>query len=296
VRSAKVTTLKRGTTVQVAGKVKGRNWYLVERGDKPLGYVYGELLMEPEAAKLALGPQLPISLERRSWLERMNQKRSRTALTSTSGGVEPVHESGGGHSVFAKAFLVALEENDGVLDGQALFDRVKRPVVINSDQTPAYSDIRYAGHDGGEFMFVPLVLAVSEFGRYHALVIGNNDYHQLPKLTTAVGDAEAVATLLEEKYGFRVTKLINATRRDITGAFNQLRATLTEKDNLLVYYAGHGALDAGSKTGYWLPVDAEPDDDSNWFSNTRLTNYVGAIVARHVLVVSDSIYVGNVVR
>ena len=46
------------------------------------------------------------------------------------------------------------------------------------------------------------------------------------------GDAEAVAALLEEKYGFRVTKLINATRLDITGAFNRLRQTLTEKDNL----------------------------------------------------------------
>ncbi len=53
-----------------------------------------------------------------------------------------------------------------------------------------------------------------EFGRYHALVIGNNDYEQLRNLTTAVGDADAVAKLLEEKYGFNVTKLINATRRD----------------------------------------------------------------------------------
>ena len=29
-----------------------------------------------------------------------------------------------------------------------------------------------------------------EFGRYHALVIGNNDYKHLPKLQTAVSDAE----------------------------------------------------------------------------------------------------------
>ncbi len=78
-----------------------------------------------------------------------------------------------------------------------------------------------------------------EFGRYHALVIGNNDYQHLRKLSTAVADAEAVAALLEDKYGFKVTKLINATRRDITGAFNRLRQALTEKDNLLVYYAGH---------------------------------------------------------
>jgi hypothetical protein len=80
-------------------------------------------------------------------------KRSRTALVS--GGLEPVMDSGGGgHSVFAKAFLDALENNRAVMEGQALFDAVKRPVVLNSDQTPQYSDIRKAGHDGGEFMFV----------------------------------------------------------------------------------------------------------------------------------------------
>ena len=61
---------------------------------------------------------------------------------------------GGGHSVFAKAFMDALEENTSVLEGQALFDRIKRPVALNSDQTPAYSDIRKSGHEGGDFMFV----------------------------------------------------------------------------------------------------------------------------------------------
>ncbi len=92
-------------------------------------------------------------------------------------------------------------------------------------------------------------LPENEFGRYHALVIGNNDYQHLRNLTTAVGDADAVAKLLEQKYGFQVTKLINATRRDIAGALNRLRQTLTEKDNLLVYYAGHGVLDEEAGAG-----------------------------------------------
>ena len=35
------------------------------------------------------------------------------------------------------------------------------------------------------------------FGNYHALVIGNNDYGDLPKLKTAVNDAKSVAALLE---------------------------------------------------------------------------------------------------
>ncbi len=129
-----------------------------------------------------------------------------------------------------------------------------------------------------------------EFGRYHALVMGNNDYVHLRKLTTAVGDADAVAKLLEERYGFRVTKLINATRRQITGAFNDLRKTLTERDNLLVYYAGHGVLDEEAGAGYWQPVDARSDDDSNWFSNTRLTNYLTLATARRVVRGSENIH------
>ena len=92
-------------------------------------------------------------LERDAWLKRMTRKRSRTALVS--GGLEPVIDSGGGeHSVFAKAFLGALRENQDVLDGQAMFTAVKRPVALESDQTPQYSDIRRSGHDGGDFLFV----------------------------------------------------------------------------------------------------------------------------------------------
>ena len=38
--------------------------------------------------------------------------------------------------------------------GAALYNAIKRPVVLNADQTPQYSDIRRAGHEGGDFLFV----------------------------------------------------------------------------------------------------------------------------------------------
>ncbi|MCC6471959.1 MAG: SEL1-like repeat protein [Alphaproteobacteria bacterium] len=91
--------------------------------------------------------------DRMVWLRRIMAKRARTVLSS--GGNEPVLDSGGGeHSVFAKAFLNALGESGEVIDGVTLFEKVRRPVVLNSDQTPQYADIRNAGHDGGEFVFV----------------------------------------------------------------------------------------------------------------------------------------------
>ncbi len=30
----------------------------------------------------------------------------------------------------------------------------------------------------------------------------------------------------------------------------------------MIYYAGHGNLDIDSDEGYWLPVDAEPDNQA----------------------------------
>ncbi len=80
----------------------------------------------------------------------MNNKRSRTVLVS--GGLEPVID--GKRSIFAKAFLDALRDNTGVLDGQHLFSTIGRPVALESSQTPQYSDIRRSGHEGGDFLFV----------------------------------------------------------------------------------------------------------------------------------------------
>ncbi len=88
-----------------------------------------------------------------SVFEKLASRRSRTALTS--GGLEPVEDDGGsGHSVFAEAFLDALRDNPGVLEGQGLFAAIRRPVMVNADQSPEYGDIRKAGHDGGDFLFV----------------------------------------------------------------------------------------------------------------------------------------------
>jgi hypothetical protein len=140
-------------------------------------------------------------------------------------------------------------------------------------------------------------IAELDFGRFTALVIGNDKYQNgLPKLKTAVGDAVAVAQVLKKAYGFKVTLLTNATRAQMLAAMNQLRQTLTWDDNLLIYYAGHGSFDASGDEGYWLPVDARPQDPTNWISNADITTMLKAIQARHIIVVADSCYSGSLSR
>lgn len=143
---------------------------------------------------------------------------------------------------------------------------------------------------------IPSRSRASKFGTYHALVIGNGDYRHLPKLDTAVADADAVAAVLREQYHFNVTLIRNATRYDILSALNRMRAELTEEDNLLIYYAGHGELDKVNMRGQWLPIDAERNSSANWISNVAITDILNAMNARHVMVVSDSCYSGALTR
>ena len=87
-------------------------------------------------------------------LQDLAQRRARVVMTS--GGLEPVADGRGGtHSAFASAFLSVLRENQGILDTATLFERMKRPVMLAAEQTPQLADIRRAGHEGGDFLFVP---------------------------------------------------------------------------------------------------------------------------------------------
>jgi uncharacterized caspase-like protein len=134
------------------------------------------------------------------------------------------------------------------------------------------------------------------FGSYQALVIGINGYTHLPKteqLTTAVNDANAVAQLLLERYGFNVKVLRDARRQTILTELARLRAELTEADALLLYYAGHGYVDPHSKRGYWWPSDADPNDPATWIANGEVSDQLKALKAKHVLIVADSCYSGT---
>jgi uncharacterized caspase-like protein len=135
-----------------------------------------------------------------------------------------------------------------------------------------------------------------DFGEYHALVIGNSQYKHLPKLNSTIADADAMSAMLQDRYGFKVTKLIDATRYDILSALNTLRSELDEDDNLLVYYAGHGEMDQVNERGHWLPIDAEETSTANWISNVAITDILNAMSVRKVLVVADSCYSGSMTR
>jgi hypothetical protein len=133
-------------------------------------------------------------------------------------------------------------------------------------------------------------------GKYYSLIIGNNDYRYLSRLQTAVNDATMIEKILKELYGFESRLLLNATRKDILSAINELRNRLSERDNLLIYYAGHGEFDRSADKAYWLPVDALRDDPTDWIIADDITSSIRRLSSRHVLIVSDSCYSGTLTR
>jgi len=135
-------------------------------------------------------------------------------------------------------------------------------------------------------------------GRFFALVIGNSQYEHLPRVASAENDAKAMAALLRESYGFEVTLLLNAKNAKILSTLYSLSQNLAENDNLVVFYTGHGKRDLRNRRGWWLPVDAVADNEArtNWLPNQEVSDRLALIPARHILVMADASYVGDITR
>jgi len=140
--------------------------------------------------------------------------------------------------------------------------------------------------------------------RYHALVIGINDYRHWQDLRQARQDAEKVAGILRDEYGFGDVVTLydrDATRDSVVLTIRSLTRQLGRNDSLLVYFAGHGYFDRVSAEGYWVTAEARERIGSepaitDWLDNSTLRKLVGAMQARHVLVVSDSCFSGSLFR
>jgi uncharacterized protein len=167
----------------------------------------------------------------------------------------------------------------------------ERLATLPKMRTPQSSQISTQGRPTAD----PRTLGKLNFGRYYALVIGNQHYTSMQHLQTPLRDAERAAKVLADKYGFTVQVLEDANDISMLRAINDLNSVLQPDDNVLIYYAGHGTrLQSGqTESGYWLPVNADPPPkDTYWVPNEQITGHLGRLKAKRVLVVADSCYAG----
>ncbi len=96
------------------------------------------------------------------------------------------------------------------------------------------------------------------YAQRKALVIGNDNYTQVSKLTNAVADAEAMAKSLEG-VGYKVTKHVNLDERRFKQVLRDFRQNVQGGDEVLFFFAGHG-VQLGN-ANYLLPVDIRGDGE-----------------------------------
>lgn len=153
--------------------------------------------------------------------------------------------------------------------------------------------------------YVPPVLTfaekVNKESIYYGLIIGIENYmdDDLNDLENPIDDAQLLYNVLINDYTFEaenVDIIKDATFQDISNSFQILSKKVTSNDNLLIFYAGHGWWDKNSSIGYWLPSDASDDNNTFWFRNSTLVDYLKEVKSKHTLLITDACFGGSIFR
>ena len=147
-------------------------------------------------------------------------------------------------------------------------------------------------------------------GRRYAVLIANQAYGPdtgLPKLETPVADADAIAAVLTGRYGFttelalpdgRKLPLVlkDAGRNDILFRLEDVARNVGPKDQVLIYYAGHGVYEQMTSLAFWVPADARVGYSSSFLSADDISSAIKRMQAGNVILISDSCYSGSLMR
>ena len=141
----------------------------------------------------------------------------------------------------------------------------------------------------------------SVIGKFYALIIAVQDYQDksVNSLDYPIQDATRLKNILTTKYTFDEDNIIllkNPDRATIINKLDALTRTITEDDNLLIFYAGHGYWDEMLKQGFWLPSNAGRNSRSEWLSNSAVRDYLGGIKAKHTLLIADACFSGSIFK
>ena len=155
------------------------------------------------------------------------------------------------------------------------------------------------------FLTLTFVLGFDDNNIYDkswALVVGINDYNNIPNLNYAVEDALAIKNMLINVHGFprkNVRYLIDkeATQSNIKKELSNLMKNAGENDRVVFYFAGHGetaelGLEEGD-IGFLLPADGDVED--LYFSAIdmeELKRISKFSKAKHMLFLVDACYGG----
>ncbi|MEO0349647.1 MAG: caspase family protein [Cyanobacteria bacterium P01_A01_bin.15] len=143
-----------------------------------------------------------------------------------------------------------------------------------------------------------------------ALIVGVNQYQNLPSLTAAAKDAEGVANVLETHGDFRVRRLpeVIENQRPHVGrqtlvSAQQLEASLVRlllpkgdhiPEAVFFYFSGHGfQREIGIREGYLATSDTQPGSANGGLSLSWLRRLIRHSPVRQIIIILDCCHSGE---
>jgi hypothetical protein len=148
----------------------------------------------------------------------------------------------------------------------------------------------------------------------HALLIGIDNYRNVPPLRGALNDINLTQQLLRERFGFQPDDFIilldeQATHTGIENAFKALIKRVKRGDLVYIHYSGHGSQTADLNgderdqqdetwVSYGTRSDNRQDKDNYDVLDDEINAWLTAIYTKttHVIFVSDSCHSATVAR
>ncbi|HWF60206.1 MAG TPA: caspase family protein [Nitrospira sp.] len=136
----------------------------------------------------------------------------------------------------------------------------------------------------------------------YAVIIGVENYRDLPMVDYATRDVEWVKKYLITSLGYQeqnVVMLVNdrVTRSQLEARFERWLPTQVKNQTdaeVFVYYAGHGAPDPNTNQAFLVPYDGDPAFlETTGYPITKLYKILSELPAKHVTVVLDTCFSGS---
>lgn len=133
----------------------------------------------------------------------------------------------------------------------------------------------------------------------YAVFFAVNDYEdkRLDKLKNPINDAENIANMLSDHYGFQTEVIKNPTLGVIQRKIEEYRQNFASgrwdtEGQLLIYFTGHGSKE--DDIGYFLPSDVQTDQLATRGSAYAIwRRKIAKLKCKHILVTVDACYSGT---
>ena len=166
--------------------------------------------------------------------------------------------------------------------------------IMNKNRIVVEAEDIYGNKQIAEFRLNREGAAISEtnpMGKTWVIFIENSNYSTFASLD---GPLKDVNTMTRALANYQVHNIIH--KKDLTKAEMERFFSIELRDlikanqvkSLLIWYAGHGK--AVNDVGYWIPVDAQRDDEFTYFNLSFLRGAMESYLAylTHTLVITDA--------